>query len=68
VPGILNHLTDGSDISNINIPVWDTALVDIKPILDYFRSKEENITVVVKMGFSGKYILTIIKYNSFNFY
>lgn len=46
-------MRDGSDISDINILAWDTAYVDIKPILEYFRSGEANITIVVKMGFNG---------------
>ena len=49
----MNQVFDGSDISHIDIMAWDTALVDIRPILDYFRSGEENITVIVKMGFNG---------------
>jgi hypothetical protein len=50
-PGILENLRDGSDISEINIPVWDAAYKDIEKIINYMQSDTDNITVIIEVGF-----------------
>ncbi len=52
-PGILERLRDGSDISDINIPVWDVSYKDFQKVINYMQSDAENITVVIEIGFDG---------------
>ena len=54
-PGIIAHLRDGTDRSDLRLPVWDVGYVDITDLIDYMQSDnpENNNTVIVEMDFDG---------------
>lgn len=52
-PGLINRLRDGSDISDITIPVWDVGFIDFQKVINYMQSNNTNITVIVEMDYEG---------------
>mgnify|MGYP006940084722 CR=1 FL=1 len=54
-PGLINRLIDGSDISDITIPVWDVGYLDFLDVINYMQSNNTNITVIVEMDYFGNY-------------
>jgi hypothetical protein len=50
-PGLINRLRDGSDISDITIPVWDVGYLDFLDVINYMQSNNTNITVIVEMDY-----------------
>jgi len=54
VPGLIQYIFDGSDRSDIGIPVWDSGLENIRHIRDFMRSDAPNRTVLIEIDFDGK--------------
>jgi hypothetical protein len=54
-PGLINRLRDGSDISDITIPVWDVGYLDFLDVINYMQSNNTNITVIVEMDYDGMF-------------
>ena len=54
VPGLIQYFFDGSDRSDIGIPVWDSGLENIRAIRDFMRSDAPNRTVIIEIDFDGK--------------
>jgi hypothetical protein len=51
---LIQYFFDGSDRSDIGIPVWDSGLENIRAIRDFMRSDAPNRTVIIEIDFDGK--------------
>jgi hypothetical protein len=60
VPGLIQHAFDGSDRSDIGIPVWDSGLENIRPIRDFMRSDAPNRTVIIEVDFDDVNEWTVV--------
>jgi hypothetical protein len=50
-PGLIEYIFDGTDRSDITIPVWDAGLKNISRIRDFMRSDAPNRTVIIEIDF-----------------
>jgi hypothetical protein len=60
VPGLIQYFFDGSDRSDIGIPVWDSGLENIRAIRDFMRSDAPNRTVIIEIDFDDVNEWTVV--------